>query len=73
MTQNDRILAHMVSAGGITQQEANELYGCTRLSARIYDLKHLGHRIDRIWREAPNRYGEMTRFAQYVYRGVTDG
>lgn len=69
MNQNNMILEHMMRIGPITPKEAEERYGIMRLGARIYDLKHLGHRIDREWATAPNRFGELTRFARYIYRG----
>lgn len=41
-TQNDRVLDYMRSHGGITSLEAYDKLGCTRLSARIKDLKEMG-------------------------------
>lgn len=38
-TQNDRIRAHLEAGHSITPLEALRLFGCLRLSARIYDLK----------------------------------
>lgn len=38
-SQNDSILAHLRSGKTITQIEAYKSFGCTRLSARIYDLR----------------------------------
>ena len=44
MTQCEGILQYMKSNGGITSMDAFRL-GCTRLAARISDLKKDGHRI----------------------------
>lgn len=44
MTQCERILAYMKENDGITSMDAYRL-GCTRLAARIADLKKDGHRI----------------------------
>lgn len=44
MTQCERILKYMKSNGGITSMDAYRL-GCTRLAARISDLKKGGHKI----------------------------
>lgn len=41
-TQAECILAHMRGGKSITPLEALRLYGCFRLGARIYDLKHEG-------------------------------
>ncbi len=45
-TQTQRILAHLKAGRTITPLEAMNEYGCFRLSARIYDLKQEGYRID---------------------------
>lgn len=65
MSQNCMILNHLEQRGGITQAEAVELYGCYRLSARISDLKRMGHSIDREMISVKNRYGDTTRVARY--------
>lgn len=39
-SQCRRILDHMLEGYPITQAMAVELYGCYRLSARIWDLRH---------------------------------
>ena len=44
MTQCERILEYMKQNDGITSMDAYRL-GCTRLAARIADLKKNGHRI----------------------------
>ena len=47
MTQKERILTFMKTNDGITSMDAFRL-GCTRLAARISDLKRDGHRIESI-------------------------
>lgn len=44
MTQCQRILEYMKNNDGITSMDAYRL-GCTRLAARIADLKKAGHSI----------------------------
>lgn len=44
MTQCEKVLQYMKLNNGITSMDAFFL-GCTRLSARIADLKKEGHRI----------------------------
>lgn len=65
MKQTDRILNHLQTRGSITQAEASELYGCSRLGARIYDLRHAGHHIVREMESGRNRYGDRTVYARY--------
>jgi hypothetical protein len=44
-TQNDLILSHLQSGKTLTQLECTEIFLCTRLGARIWDLRHQGHNI----------------------------
>lgn len=45
-SQKDIILRHLREIGPITPMEALRLYGCFRLGARIWELKHEGHPIE---------------------------
>ena len=40
VSQNQKILNHMVERGRIDQMMAFDLYGCFRLGARIHDIKN---------------------------------
>lgn len=44
-TQNDLILAHLKAGRVIEGWTAWKRFGCARLAARVYDLKHQGHDI----------------------------
>lgn len=44
-SQCQEILLYMRSHGSISQVEAVSVFGCYRLSARIFDLKKQGHNI----------------------------
>lgn len=63
--QTQRILRHLETYGSITQKEAAELYGCTRLSGRIYEIKRENREIQRWFEYSTNRYGEPVRYARY--------
>ena len=65
MSQNQKVLQHMQKWGSITALDAVNCYGILRLSARIDDLKHMGHRISTQMESGENRYGEITRYARY--------
>lgn len=65
MSQCDRVLDYMMHHTGITQKQANDELGCTRLAARISDLKGRGYVIFDFWRETENRYGEPCRVKGY--------
>ena len=65
-SQMNAILHHLKRHGSITSMQAFKLYGCTRLSARIYDLRKQGYIIDSVDTIAINRYGRPCRFSTYV-------
>lgn len=66
MTQNDRILRHLRDYGSITSLEAAQEYGILRLSARIYDLRHLGYDVKATRETSKNRYGEPVCYFRYT-------
>lgn len=47
MSQSQQILRHLKAGHRITPLDALKRFGCMRLGARIYDLRQLGHRIER--------------------------
>lgn len=59
------ILEHMKNHGTIHHFEAEELYGCTRLAARIKDLRNRGVDIETKMVKGLNRHGGKTRYAVY--------
>lgn len=65
MSQNQKVLMHLEKWGSITTLDAFNCYGITRLSARIDNLKHAGHKISKTMEYGENRYGEITRYARY--------
>lgn len=67
--QTSEILEHLKKDGTITTLEAIKLYGCTRLSARIYDLRERGYKIHVENCLGKTKYGEPSRYAKYVYDG----
>lgn len=66
-SQKERILEHIEKYGSITPLEAQRLYGCMRLGARIWDLRHDGHDIVSEIVEVPTRNGGKARVAQYRF------
>ena len=45
MTQCAEILHHLETVGPLTPLDALNLFGCFRLTSRIWDLKQQGHEI----------------------------
>lgn len=62
--QKEQILEHIEKYGSITPLEAQKLYGCMRLGARIWDLRRDGYVIVREIVEVETRSGKA-RVARY--------
>ncbi len=67
--QKSQILQHLKRHGTITSMEAITLFGCTRLSGRIFDLRHEGYLIRSDKTEGKARNGNACQFTTYVYEG----
>ena len=61
----DLILGHLKTHGSISHYEAEDMYGCTRLAARIKDLRNRGVAIDTKMVKGLNRNGGRTCYAVY--------
>lgn len=64
--QHSLIKKHLNRKGSITSWEAIQQYGCTRLSAVIYDLRNDGMKIRTDHVTKKNRYGYTVVFAKYI-------
>lgn len=65
-TQTELIKKHLLKKRSITSWEAIERYGCTRLSAKIYNLRNEGMKIKTSFETKKNRYGVTVTFAKYI-------
>lgn len=67
--QCDRLLEYMRKRKemGITQKEAMDMLGIYRLGARIWDLKHMGYKIQTVMVKVDTREpGVSTKVAKYI-------
>lgn len=64
-TQTERVLSYMNEFGSITQFEAFQDIGVSRLAARIADLKKAGFPIVATTEAVKNRYGEVCHIKRY--------
>lgn len=72
--QSTKILNYMRTYKTITTLEAFESCGCSRLSARIWDLRHkYGYDIGTKPRRVRDRDGEFTTVSAYYLEGQSDG
>lgn len=68
MKQTEIILNHLQKYKSITSWESFELYGATRLSAIIFNLKKLGYKFDEEWIKTNNRFGQPVQFKKYILK-----
>jgi hypothetical protein len=55
-TQTESILEYLQAGNKLTPLEALNKFGCFRLGARIWDIKHLGHDIKSELIKVNNKY-----------------
>lgn len=64
--KTSEVLKHLKVKGSITSLEAFNLYGATRLSAIIFNLRKRGYKIKSADGKCIDRYGHKCNFAKYV-------
>lgn len=65
-SQKQQILDHIMKHGSITPNDADALFSCKRLSARIWDLIHTdGVDIKCKIERGKNKYGAKCSYARY--------
>lgn len=67
MSHCEQVLQFMEEHGSITQQDAYRFkpHGCTRLPARISDLKRRGYDIDTVMETRKYEDGASVTYARY--------
>ncbi len=70
--QMSAIKAHLKQRKSITSMQAFELYGCTRLSAKIFNLRKAGWVIDSVPQVGETRYGDTCQYVKYRYVSSPD-
>ena len=67
MNKTNKVIEHLKLHGSITSLQAIELYGATRLSAIIYNLRYkYGVNIVSERIEFTDRFGSKSSYAKYV-------
>lgn len=64
--KHQKVLEHLKEYGSITSLEAIELYGATRLSAIIFNLRKQGFDIETIDLPFTDRFGTKSHYGKYV-------
>lgn len=70
VTKQQQVLDHLKSGKSITSLTAINLYGATRLSAIIFNLKELGHDIISERESRLDRNGNVCNYSRYQLKGV---
>lgn len=67
MNKTKAVMLHLEEKGNITSWEAIKEYGATRLSAIIYNLRHVyGMNIENKIEIFKDRYGNMCHYVRYI-------
>ncbi len=66
VTKTYQVKNHLISFGFINSWTAIELYGATRLSAIIFNLRRSGMNITSISESTKDRNGNTCNFVKYV-------
>ena len=69
MNKSQLVKEHLLEHGSITSWDAINLYGETRLSDVILKLRQKGYDIRTIMVEFTDRYGNTSKYANYVLKG----
>ena len=64
-TQCERLLEHLKLGLPLTAHKALYGYSCQRLAARMWDLRQMGHQIERRMVDVQTRDGRKARVAEY--------
>ena len=66
LNKTEKVLEHLKEHGTITSLEAIELYGATRLSAIIFNLRKRGFNIETVDLPFTDRFGTKSHYGKYV-------
>lgn len=66
ISKHQKVLEHLKEHGTITSLEAIELYGATRLSAIIFNLRKQGFNIETIDLPFVDRFGNKSHYGKYI-------
>lgn len=67
-TKTKQIIKHLEQQRSITSYEAFKLYGATRLSSIIFNLRERGYNIVTIDETEKDRNGNTCNYARYVLK-----
>lgn len=72
MSQEDRILLHLINNGKISNAECNEIYGFRHLPSVIRYLRKRNIRIKSVQRTGDNRFGGRVYWVDYTLAPINE-
>ncbi len=66
LSQNDRVIEFFQGGGSLTTLNAWQELGISRLAARVYDLRCMGHKITSTQVPVYNQFDEKCMVAEYT-------
>ena len=70
--QTSSIKEYLLAGNYLTSVEAFKKFGCTRLSAKIFDLRKQGLDIETCMVSGTTRYGTPCKYARYDIKCLTN-
>ena len=71
-SQLKEILKWLQAGNTLTSMQAIELWGASRLSGHIFELRKKGYDISTTMRETRTRFGNICNYAEYKLEGVAN-
>lgn len=66
--QTKRIKEWLKSGKSLTSMQAFEMWGCTRLSDKVFRLRKKGMDIDTVMVDTVTRFGDPCKYAKYIFK-----
>ena len=73
MNKTIKVKEHLIEIGYITSLEAIQLYGVTRLSSIIFNLRKRGMNIETVMTDFVDKYGDKSKYAVYTLMENNNG
>lgn len=68
-TQITRLLnEYLDKPYGVTSTEALSRFGVGRLASRMWDIKALGYKVEKVFEKSVNQFGEPVNYVRYYIK-----
>ena len=66
--QMKRVKEWLEEGKTLTSMQAYDMWGCTRMSDKVFKLRKHGMDIETVMLTRKNRFGDTCNYAEYVYK-----